>query len=208
MTLNAIRPDAPPESLSAGAPAAARHSTPKWCRMMATVLWLLALVALVAVLWPARWGGFIGLTVVSGHSMEPTYTTGDLVVTVRQSCYLAGDIVAYQVPAGQPGAGGHVIHRIASVAPAGAQQVLTTKGDNNPTADVWHPATSDVLGRALIRLPAIGKAFGGGTYNFLIAIVPAALVTWLLWPGKKKRAVTHRHGEGDPGTDGTGGTQE
>ena len=57
-------------------------------------------------LWPAPLGGVVGLTVVSGHSMEPTYHSGDLVITARQPSYAAGDIVSYVVPAGEFGGGG------------------------------------------------------------------------------------------------------
>ncbi|MFM9597455.1 S26 family signal peptidase, partial [Streptomyces scabiei] len=54
---------------------------------------VLAAVAVV-VLWPATWGGITGLTIVNGHSMEPTFSSGDLVVTVRQFSYAVGDVVS------------------------------------------------------------------------------------------------------------------
>ena len=141
---------------------------------------LIFLVAL-AILWPAQFGGFTGLTVVNGHSMEPTYHTGDLVVTLRLPSYQPGDIVSYKVPTGQLGAGGRVIHRVLSEDPVKGQTVYTTKGDNNPTADPWHFRTSDVLGKALFSIPAIGSVLGGASNPIVVGLVAGLLVMLLIW---------------------------
>lgn len=65
-----------------------------------------------------------------------------------------GDAVAYRVPAGEVGAGTIVIHRIVG---GDAVDGFVTKGDNNPYLDDWHPLSDDVLGRAWIHLPALGR---------------------------------------------------
>lgn len=149
-------------------------------RVERTVLaWLLLAVAVV-VLWPAPWGGTLGLTIVSGHSMEPTYHTGDLVLTVRQPGYAVGEVVSYVVPDGQPGAGGRVIHRIVE-ADGGT---VTTRGDNNAAADPWTFTPSDITGRAVLQLPGVGLLWSPAVFPFLIAIVIGALVTMLLWPSR------------------------
>lgn len=152
---------------------------------------VLALLVLVAVFWPARWGGWIGFISVSGHSMEPTFATGDLAVTMRQPGYRIGDVIAYQVPAGQPGAGGRVIHRIVATRGSNVGLVFITKGDNNPTSDVWLPHVQDVMGRVVFRVP--GGPFGS---TFLIAIVPALAVTILLWPNTRMLRGRHSPVEG------------
>lgn len=156
-------------------------------RAVRTVLsWLLLAVAVIA-LWPAQWGGLTGLTIVSGQSMEPTYHTGDLIVTLRQPGYAVGDVITYLVPEGQPGAGGRAIHRIAELDGAS----FTTRGDNNTADDPWRVTASDVTGRAVYQLPGAGWLWSAQVLPFLIAVTVGVLVTLLLWPTP-------------PGEDGTG----
>ena len=153
-------------------------------RLASAVLSWLLLAAAVVVLWPAPWGGFTGLTIVSGHSMEPTYYTGDLVVTTRQSDYLVGDVVAYRVPEGQPGAGGRVIHRIVSI----ENGVITTLGDNNADVDPWVFTAADVTGKAFLHVPGVGLLWGPKVLPLIIAVVVGLGVTILLWPAGSKTA--------------------
>lgn len=149
-------------------------------RAVRAVLGWLLLAAAVVVLWPAPWGGFTGLTIVSGHSMEPTYHTGDLVVTARQPGYAVGDVVSYRVPAGQPGSGGRVIHRIVSI----EDGVIHTLGDNNADVDPWVFTATDIAGRAVLRIPGLGLLWGPQVFPLIIAAVVGLGVTILLWPSK------------------------
>ncbi len=139
------------------------------------------LVAAAVLLWPATWGGLTGLTVVSGHSMEPTYHTGDLVITWRQSSYEVGDIVSYTVPADQPGAGGHVIHRIDTVDVENGVTTYTTLGDNNPAPDQWALQASDITGTAVLHVPGVGRWIGPAVLPYVAAIAIGAIVCVLLW---------------------------
>ena len=156
---------------------AAREPRRPWRYVVSVLVFLAALV----ILWPAQFGGLTGLTVVNGHSMEPTYHTGDLVVSLRLPSYAPGDIVSYLVPKGQPGAGGRVIHRVFSEATTGGRTVFTTKGDNNPSTDPWHFSTGDVLGKALFSIPAIGSVLGGASNPIVVGLASGLLVTVLLW---------------------------
>lgn len=104
-------------------------------------LWFLTLA-------PTTVGGKAGYTEVSGHSMDGTYRTGDLIVTRAQDTYEVGDIVVFRA------SGGQVIHRIIS---GNGTKGYTTQGDNNPDPDPWHPTDGDVLGKSWIRLE--GKAW-------------------------------------------------
>ena len=150
------------------------------------------LVALV-LLWPAQFGGLTGLTGVHGHSMEPTYHTGDLVVTFKLPAYHFGDIVSYEVPAGQLGAGGRVIHRIFATTVSGGKTIYTTKGDNNPSIDPWHFSNGDVLGKALFSIPAIGSVLGGASNPIVVGLVAGILVMLLvLRIGSAPKARRHR----------------
>src|SRR5437868_9645307 len=53
-----------------------------------------AVVGWFVALRPAQLGGPATFVVVQGVSMEPTYHTGDLVISHRQSSYAVGDVVA------------------------------------------------------------------------------------------------------------------
>ncbi len=89
---------------------------------------------------------------VSGHSMDGTYKTGDLILTRTQDSYGVGDIITFKVPAGS--GQGQVIHRI--IGGTGTTG-YTTQGDNNPDPDPWHPTDDDVVGKAVKRFE--GKAW-------------------------------------------------
>lgn len=144
--------------------------------------WTMLLVA-VALLWPSQLGGLTGLTVVHGQSMEPTYSTGDVVVTLRQPGYGPGDVISYEVPDGQPGAGGHVIHRVHSI---GADGRYLTIGDNNDTLDAWTITDADVIGKAVLHLPGAGVVFTPQVLPYVVAMSLGAIVTVLLWgPGRR-----------------------
>ncbi|WP_420115169.1 signal peptidase I [Pseudactinotalea sp.] len=149
-------------------------------RVRSVLGWVLVAAAAI-LLWPAQWGGLTGLTIVSGHSMEPTYVTGDLVVTWRQSDYAPGDVVSSTVPEGQPGAGGHVIHRIITAEPTSAGTIYTTLGDNNPAADQWAIAADDITGAAILHVPGLGRFLGPAVLPIILAAALGGIVTVLLW---------------------------
>lgn len=113
-----------------------------------------AVLTLGWLLLPTQYGGHVATTVVSGHSMEPTYWTGDLVVTWRGSEVSPGDVVVYRVPAGEPGEGLHVVHRVVSVDASGR---LTMLGDNNDEVDMWTPSEVDVVGEVVASVPQGGR---------------------------------------------------
>lgn len=102
------------------------------------------------VLGPTAFGGPAAYIEVSGHSMDGTYKTGDLILTHTKDTYAKGDIIAFR--ANKQGA--QVIHRI-----IGGNGVTgySTQGDNNPDPDPWHPKDKDVVGQAWHRFE--GKAW-------------------------------------------------
>jgi signal peptidase len=104
---------------------------------------------------PVALGGPASYLWVTGVSMLPTLETGDFVITQHQDHYAIGDVVAYHVPDGEPGAGSIVIHRVAG---GSGDSGYVMKGDNKRFADPWHPRQSDVVGRLWIAVP------GAGTY--------------------------------------------
>lgn len=118
---------------------------------------VLAWGAVLAFAWlvlPTQYGGHVGTTVVSGHSMEPTYWTGDLVVTWRGTEVSPDDVVVYRVPEGEPGEGLHVVHRVVGVDQDGR---FTMLGDNNDEPDMWAPTEADVVGEVVASVPQGGR---------------------------------------------------
>ena len=93
---------------------------------------------------PTVIGGPAAYIEVSGHSMDGTYLTGDLVVTRQQDSYEKGDIVAFEA------SGGQVIHRIIG---GNGSKGYKLQGDNNPYADPWRPTEAEVIGKAWIHMP-------------------------------------------------------
>jgi len=145
-------------------------------RVRATLGWLCCLVV-VALLWPAKFGGWTSFTIVTGESMQPTYFTGDLVVGWRSPEYRPGDVVVYRVPDGEVGAGYQIIHRLVAQGDTGA---WTVQGDNKQAADPWHPHDADIVGRAVAHIPGVGSLVTWLPLAF--ALLAGVLVTLALWP--------------------------
>lgn len=141
--------------------------------------WISSLVFLVGMLLFARptWllGGDTSTLIVSGHSMDGTYRTGDIVMVKEQARYAVGDIVGFQVPAGEAGEGMVVIHRIVAEGADG----FTTQGDNNPDADPWKVSATDMRGRAALRVPALGNVTGMLRGPLGIAGIFGGLASWV-----------------------------
>jgi signal peptidase I len=85
----------------------------------------------------------------------PTFRTGDLAVTLRQTTYRVGDVVVYHVPRGEPGAGTEVIHRVVG---GSGEDGYRMKGDNKQGIDPWRPRSEDVVGKVRVAVPRAGLA--------------------------------------------------
>jgi signal peptidase len=151
---------------------------------------LVIALPLIWAFWPARYGGHTTLTVVSGASMEPTYRSGDLVI-VRKGPFLEGDVVLYQIPEGQPGEGGLVIHRVQEILPSGQ---LLIQGDNKEHFDPWQVTSDDVVGTARYVVPGVGRIFTSAWVWLALALTIGVAVAWAVWP-------TDEDEEGDEGGD-------
>ncbi|MCU1457214.1 MAG: peptidase signal peptidase [Actinomycetia bacterium] len=116
----------------------------------AGVILVIAGLAVVAMLWPARLGGSVSYATTGGSSMEPVIHQGDLVLVRHSSSYKVGDVVAYRSRVLDT----TVLHRI--VARRGAQYIF--KGDKNGWLDADHPTRRDLLGKEWIRIPDGGRA--------------------------------------------------
>lgn len=113
--------------------------------------WLAALALLGVIIF----GGFFQTTVVSGHSMDPTYHTGDLVISVKTNDYKVGDVVVYH-PNSLECSNCNIVHRIVKGTPS---TYWMTQGDNkitNPNVDQWQFHNNEVHGKVLIAIPSAG----------------------------------------------------
>lgn len=180
---SAPQPPAPP----------AQRATRWWQRrqnILAALVWA-TLIALAVTWWPTNLGGASGFVVVSGNSMLPTYTSGDLVITRASDNIQVGDVIVYTVPQGEPGAGLSVIHRVID---GNATQGWITLGDNNPSPDPWRPVQEDLLGVVTHHIPRAGQVMMLVKSPLVLAAFGAFVVGYVLWP------TTSREGDSDAGT--------
>lgn len=171
---------------SATPPGALTESVPRWftgalgvVRTILEVGFIVVVIVAGLFLWPARLGGATTPVVVAGRSMEPTYQLGDLTIVRKGENFSAGDVIAFKVPKGDPGAGGTVIHRI--IGGNGAEGYLT-RGDANAHTDLWRPTDTDVLGKVQFRIPAGGYVLGWILSPYGIAAVATVIFVWVIWP--------------------------
>lgn len=132
-----------------GTTAPGAHRARRVLRAVASVVLYAAALGAAWVLWPSTLGGCTTLTIVSGHSMEPTYQTGDLVVS-RCGTPEVGDVVVYAPDALD---GGRVIHRVVGGDATGGWVV---RGDNNDWTDPFAPTGDEILGVAQVHVAKVG----------------------------------------------------
>lgn len=118
-------------------------------RRLVSVLGWVATLAFLYFALPDPFGARLGVTVVSGNSMLPTYVSGDSVITWRTGDYDPGTPIVYAVPGDDVGAGVFVVHRVVEVEDDG----YVTRGDNNDGDDPWRPTDREVQGEVVLRVP-------------------------------------------------------
>ena len=131
---------------------------------------IVALMLAAAV--PVAFGGR-SFSVMSG-SMEPSISTGDLVVTTPIEPHEAtsGDVVTFTDPERE---GRLITHRVASSAPRGESYAFVTKGDANQSVERWSVPADGRLGRVSFRLPKLG-------YVLALGRTPAARIALITVP--------------------------
>jgi signal peptidase I len=121
--------------------------------------------------------------VTNGVSMQPTYFAGDLVIVAKAPAYRVGDIAAYRVP----GRKTLVLHRIID---GDARRGFTFKGDNNQSIDPYTPRSDELVGRAVLHVPKVGKVLSSPiTRGGALALVLLALGALTM---KSDRTPAHR----------------
>jgi signal peptidase I len=126
---------------------------------------------------PQALGGPAGWILVAGQSMEPSIHAGSLVIVEKRVEYQAGDIVAYRVPDGDPGAGQNVIHRIVGGAP---DTGFVVQGDNTNAPDIWRPRPDEIVGAVWLVVPGAVPLLLFLRSPILIATAAAAFAVYLV----------------------------
>lgn len=160
----------------------APHDDPRVSRSrrLLSRLFTLLLIVLLVFLWPAKLGGSTRLVIVSGHSMEPTYDFGDIVIARDGGRTDVGDVVVFEVPDGTA-KGMLVIHRIIAVDDDG---FFVTQGDNRDTADQWQLADDNIVGQPLLHVPKGGQAVWFLRQWTVLAVLIGLLTVVILWPSR------------------------
>ncbi len=156
-----------------------------------TGLMMATLAAWFVLLRPAVLGGTTGYVMVSGISMEPTYYTGDLVLTRRLSEYRTGDVVAFRIPAGEQGGGGIVIHRVVGGSAADGYEL---RGDNKDANDPWRPKPGDIVGKAWVHVPGGGRWFEWLREPLNLAVVIGGVSVFSVLSGREVKKRRRRRG--------------
>jgi signal peptidase len=154
---------------------ALRHGVP--FVLAATVMGtMLLLGVLCTVALGPRLVGWEATTVMS-NSMAPAVHTGDIVVTAPDdpATIAVGDVVRFADPSRRER---HILHRVVAV---GADGMLRTAGDANPTVDSAAVSPSNIDGMARLRVPALGlPVIWAGSHPVVAGGFAVALVVALL----------------------------
>ncbi|MFT4109287.1 S24/S26 family peptidase [Propionicimonas sp.] len=143
-------------------------------RLGQVVGWAL-LVGAVVLGWPSSMGGCTTLTIVTGHSMEPTLHPGDLAVT-RCGNPQVGDVVAYRPFADKSPV---VIHRIIGGDPVAGWEL---QGDNNHFIDPFKPVAGQVTGVMVAAVPGLGGVMSFFTSPLMWVSLLLLAAAFALWP--------------------------
>lgn len=159
---------------------------PSWRTVRSIASWaalVLFVLGWAALLRPPSLGGGATIVGVSGISMKPTMDDGDLTVIRKRASYGVGDVIAYRIPEGQPGAGNNIVHRIVD---GDAENGFVTRGDNNKGVDIWRPTDADVLGEVSVHIPHLAGWIGSLRTPVGTAAL-AGLVTFglIMLPGRR-----------------------
>ncbi|AEE44768.1 signal peptidase I [Cellulomonas fimi] len=159
-------------------PAPGAHRARRVLRALVSVLFYAAAAVAAWFVWPTNLGGCTTLTVVSGSSMEPTYVTGDLVVS-RCGAPQVGDVVVYR-PHELDGA--RIIHRLVG---GDGTTGWVVQGDNNDWTDPFTPTDEEILGVAALHVPKVGLVGRLFTSPWVWGSCMLVALGLLVWPSSR-----------------------
>jgi signal peptidase len=151
-----------------------------WAVTINTVLVLLILIGILiaASLLPIK-NNYRILAVMSG-SMEPTISTGALVIIKPVSEYKLQDIITFKTP-GSTKKNDFTTHRLVKIEDKNGQKTYVTKGDANKTDDTDQITQDKIIGKKLFSIALLGYLLGyiktlPGL--LIIVIIPAVIIVY------------------------------
>jgi len=129
--------------------------------------------------WPATLGGKATWVSVSGTSMEPNYSTGDLVLAWDDEGWQIGDVILYGI---QGSDSGLIVHRLVE---GNATDGWYAQGDNKPRIDPWLIPNDSIGGREILHVPGAGTALTWVRSPQVLAIICGLLVFWAVLTGPR-----------------------
>jgi signal peptidase I len=126
---------------------------------------------------------------VRSGSMEPTFSTGDLIVLgkVRMSEVETGDIITFERPDDPDTL---VTHRVIGIETTAGGEQFRTKGDANDSADPWRVPVEGSGWRYKFRISKLGYVFGylsTPLARLALLAVPAVLLGLVSLGDRRKR---------------------
>ena len=145
-----------------------------------------ALLIMTLVVWllfaPVQFGGTASYVILSGNSMSPKFSLGDLVIVKEANIYRIGDAVAYEHPTIH-----YIFHRIIAINPDGSFQL---QGDHNDWVDSFNPTQDQIVGKLWLHIPNAGKSLETlrSPWGFAILILVFILLIYFsAFPAKGKQ---------------------
>lgn len=136
------------------------------------------------------------LLAVASGSMIPTLNVGDLIVVQGGlnvsdivAEYGTGDIVVFHKPSNPDEL---IVHRAVEIFENEGILYLKTKGDNNPSPDLWEVNDSNLVGKVVWSIPYLGHIplfvhTPTGMTIIIILIVILILLEFIIPSAKEKR---------------------
>lgn len=155
------------------------HHVPRLQRVSGGVLFTLIAAMVVYFTWPSSFGGCTTITIVTGHSMEPTYYTDDIVVS-RCGTPGVGDAAVY---ATEGTGGAQIVHRVIG---GNGTSGWEFQGDNNDWVDEFRPTDDEVLGVVVLHLPKVGKVAKAASNPWVWAGLFTIAAALVMWPGPSR----------------------
>jgi len=151
-----------------------------WTILINTVLVLLILIGILiaASMLPLK-NNYRILAVMSG-SMQPTISTGSLVIIKPVQEYKDQDIITFKTP-NSAKKNDYTTHRIVKIESKAGGKTFVTKGDANSADDTEQIVQSEVVGKELFSIELLGYILGyiktlPGL--LIIVVVPAVIIIY------------------------------
>ncbi len=163
-----------------------------WQDISRSVITFIVVITIWILFAPTHLGGKVAYVILSGNSMQPDFSLGDLVLTRAQRNYVVGDVLAYEHPEI-----GYVFHRVVSLDKKGD---FIFKGDHNAWEDSYHPSKEEIVGRLWWHIPKLGKTLEvlRSPWGFVILIlIFGFLLFTIAMPPKKELRRHKKRGRGN-----------